>query len=216
MAESYTLDAQPRTLIGKKVGRLRREGLVPAVIYGAHVQPVAIQVPYRVLETTLAKAGGTHLIEVSVGGERHAVLARDVQRDVMRRDITHVDFLEVDMNQPVRTIVPVHIVGESPAVASRIGLLFHGLNTVEVEALPADLVDSVRVDISNLREIGDTLHVSDLVVGPRVTIHAEPEELVVRINPVPTVVEEAGAEEEEAASAEPELIRREREDEEEE
>jgi large subunit ribosomal protein L25 len=210
VADTYTLEAQPRAITGKKVSQLRTQGLVPAVIYGTKVQPVHVQIPYRALEIILARAGGTHLIDIQVDGGTHSVLARDVQRDVIRRDILHVDFLEVDVNQTVRTIVPVHFVGESPAVQTRIGVLSHGANTFEVEALPRNLIDAIEVDVSGLKAIGDTIHVSDLNLPDTVTIHADPEDLVVRVNPVPQVVEEVETAEEETTSAEPEVIRRER------
>ncbi len=215
MAENFTIDAQPRTVIGKKVSRLRREGLVPAVIYGAHVDPVHLQIPYRPLQVMLMKAGGTHLIEIGVDGQSHTVLARQVQRDILRGDILHVDFLAVDMNQKISTQVPIHIVGESPAVETRVGNLTHALSSVTVEALPRDLIFEIQVDISVLKEVGDSIHVRDLNFSDKVTILNNDDELIVHVTALPQVVEEVETLQETGA-AEPELVRREREDEDEE
>ena len=216
MADRYNLEAQPRTIVGKKVGQLRRQGLVPVVVYGAALdQAVSLQVPYRPLQVALAKAGGTHLIELSAGGSTHTVLARAVQRDVIKGDILHVDFQAVDLTQKITTSVPVQLTGESPAAESRIGALSQVANSLSVEALPADLIDSVQVDVSNLREVGDGIHVRDIDLGSKVTILNDPDELLVHITAVVAPVEEE-AEETESGPAEPEVIRREREDEDEE
>lgn len=204
MAETFTLDAQPRTVTGKKVIQLRTQGLVPAIIYGSKISPVAVQIPYRPLQVALMKAGGTNLIEVSVDGGTHVVLARDVQRDVIRGDILHVDFLAVDVNAKISTEVPVHVAGESPAEATRVGLLSHNVNTLTVEALPRDLISSIEVDVSGLKAIGDAVHVRDLNLGDKVTVLADPDEVVVRVIPIPQIVEEE--ETGEGASAEPEVI----------
>lgn len=215
MADTYNLEAQPRTIVGKKVGQLRRQGLVPVVVYGAALKEgVNLQVPYRPLQVALAKAGGTHLIEISADGAKHTVLARAVQRDVIKGDILHVDFQAVDLSQTITTNVPVHLTGESPAAETRIGALAQVANTLTIEALPSDLIDSVQVDISGLREIGDGIHVRDLDLGSKVSILNDPDELLVHITAIAAPAEEEG--EAEAGPAEPEVIRREREDEDEE
>lgn len=218
MAETYTLEAQPRAVTGKKVGALRRQGLVPAVIYGTRMaQPVSVQIPYRPLQVMLMKAGGTHLIDMKVDDSTHTVLVREVQRDVVRGDILHVDFLAVSMDQKISTEVPVHVVGESPAVESRLGTLVQPVTSLTVEALPRDLIDSVEVDVSGLAAIGDSIHVRDLNLGDKVTILTDGDVMLVHVVPVATTAAEEEAEaEEETSSAEPELIRRERDEEDEE
>src|SRR5690606_10430197 len=121
--------------------------------------------PYRPLQVMLMKAGGTHLIDMKVDDSTHTVLVREVQRDVVRGDILHVDFLAVSMDQKISTEVPVHVVGESPAVESRLGTLVQPVTSLTVEALPRDLIDSVEVDVSGLAAIGDSIHVRDLNLG---------------------------------------------------
>lgn len=206
VAETYSLDAQSRTLSGKKVHQLRVQGLVPAVIYGARFEPVSVQIPYRALEVALMKAGGTRVINVNFDGKTQSVITRAVQRDILRGTIMHVDFLAVDASTRIRADVQIHLVGESPAIQTRVGNLLHQTTTLSIEAIPADLVDAVEVDISGLKEIGDAIHVRDLNINPNITVLNDPDELVVRVNAIREIVEETPAEGEGAAAAEPEVI----------
>lgn len=204
MAETFTLEAQARTVTGKKVGQLRRDGLVPAVVYGSKTEAFSIQIPYRILQTTLAKAGGTHLINIAVDGKVTPVLAREVQRSVLRGEIMHVDFLAVDMTQTIRAEVPVQYVGEAPAVKSGSGVLVTLVQTLEIEALPSDLIDRIEVDVTELKSFNDTLHVRDLKLSSKVTVIADPDEMLARITTAQE--EESEAVEGEVTSAEPEVI----------
>ncbi len=215
MAETYSLDAQTRAVTGKKVGQLRVQGLVPAVIYGAKFTPVAVQIPYRPLEIALGHAGGTHLININYDGKSQSVITREVQRDVVLGTITHVDFLAVDATTRITADIAVHLVGESPAAETRIGELAFQTTTLSIEALPADLVDAVEVDISGLKEIGDSIHVRDLNISSKITVLTDADELVVRINPIREVVEEEVTDTE-GISSEPEVISKGKADEEDE
>jgi large subunit ribosomal protein L25 len=214
VAENYTLEAQARTITGKKVSQLRRSGLVPAVVYGSKIDAFNIQIPYRELQSTLLKAGGTNLISVVVDGNSTPVLAREVQRSVLRGEIMHVDFLAVDMTQTIRAEIPVHVVGEAPAVRNGLGVLVQLANTLVIEALPADLINRVDVDVTKLKNVNDAIHVSDLDLGDKVTIIGEDDEMLVRIVMEAEEVEEE--EEEELTGAEPEVIAKGKEDEEDE
>ena len=156
MADNYIIDAQARTITGKKVSQLRNSGLVPAVVYGASVQPVHVQIAYRPLEVALMKAGGTSLITLNVGDSTHTVITRDVQRDILRGKITHVDFLAVSATTLIKTEVPVHFINESPAIALRLGVLTAVSPSIEIEALSGDLIDHVDVDLVR-REFGRQL-----------------------------------------------------------
>ena len=216
VAETYTLNAQTRTVTGKKVGQLRRDGLVPAIIYGKSTEPVAIQIPYRALQLTLMKAGGTHLIDIDVDGTAYNVLARDVQRHVIRGDIMHVDFMAVDASTLISAEVPIHFINEAPGVRAGIGILLHAINKLTIEALPADLVSSIEVDLSSLKDVGDTTLVGDIVTGEKIKLMDDPEEMVVRLVPTPAAVSEAEEEAEAAAASEPELVARGKRDEEDE
>ena len=205
MAETYNLEAQSRTVVGKKVSKLRVQGLVPVIVYGARVEPISLQVPYRPLEVTLRDAGGTHLINVNFDGKTQSVIAREVQRDILRGTIMHVDFLAVDASTRITAEVQIHLIGESLALNTRIGQLLQQTQTLSIEAVPADLIDVVEVDISGLSAIGDAIHVRDLKINPNIIVNNDPDDLIVRINPLREVTEESIAAEE-GASAEPEVI----------
>ena len=213
MAENYTLEAAPRTITGKKVSQLRNEGLVPAVIYGAKTDPIQVQIPYRALEIVLRKAGGTHLINMEIGRKKQTVIAREVQRHVLRGTIQHVDFLAVDASTLLRTEVPIHFVNDAPAIQRGLGVLLNGISTLEVEALPADLIDHVDVDLSSLENVNDALFVRDLSLGDKITIVTGEDEMIVRVT-TQQVEEEAPASE--VSSTEPEVIKKGKEDEDEE
>jgi large subunit ribosomal protein L25 len=213
----YVIEAQPRAVIGKKVGQLRTQGIVPIVVYGPRIEPVNLQVPYRPLELALMKAGGTNLIDITANGTTHTVLAREVQRDVLRGKILHVDFFAVDMSAKIRIDVFIHLTGESPAIAASKGILVQGATNLTIETLPSNLLQQINVDISGLNEIGDAIHARDLNLGSEITIVNDPEELIVRISQTSAArSEEEEAADAAAASAEPEVIGRGKKDEEEE
>lgn len=215
----YSIDAQARTVTGKKVGALRREGLVPATIYGPKQAPSNVQIPYRALELVLAKAGGTNLIEINTDGKKgQTVLVRDVQRNVLTRKITHVDFFALDMAAKLQTHIPVHYIGESPAVAAKLGVLVTGPSSIYVELLPSKLIDHIDVDISTLKEVGDSIHVSDLNLGDDIVVLNDPEELLARVTQTAaarSTVDEAAEAEAEVSSVEPEVLKKGKSDEEE-
>jgi large subunit ribosomal protein L25 len=176
------------------------------------MEPVSIQIPYRPLQVALMKTGGTNLIDVKVKKDTHTVLAREVQRDVLRGDILHVDFFAVDLTAKVIISVPVVLVGESPAAAARIGFLLTGTSMLDIETLPTNLMSQIEVDISSLDELGAAIHVSDLDLGPDVTIMNDPEEMLARISQASAdrALEDEEAEEEEVeeVDAEVEVIQR--------
>lgn len=209
MAE-YTLEAEVRTITGKKVKTLRKQGIVPITVYGPKTETVSLQVIYRPLEVALMKAGGTNLIDIVAGGKTHVVLARDVQRDVVRGDILHVDFLEIDATEKIRADIPIHLIGESPVVASRAGILLTGTNNITIEAFPDKLRDSIEVDLSGLTEIGMSISVGDLDLGEGTEIINDPDDLIVRVSQTSAARAAADleAQAETSTGAEPEVISR--------
>ncbi|MEZ4666837.1 MAG: 50S ribosomal protein L25 [Anaerolineae bacterium] len=216
MAESFVIEAQTRTIVGKKVSQLRRQGLVPITVYGPKTQPMNLQVPYRPLQIALLKAGGTNLIDLQVSGQSTPVVAREVQRDILRNDITHVDFFAVDMDAKISIDVPIHFINESPAVASRIGILLTGPTVLTIETLPSHLINQIEVDLAKLVAIGDSVHVRDLNLGTEIEILNDPDEMIARIiQPAAAASEEAEAAEAEG-TAEVEIIKKGKADEEEE
>jgi large subunit ribosomal protein L25 len=218
VAEKFVIEAQSREIVGKKVSQLRRQGIVPVTVYGPKAQPVSLQVPYRPLQVALMKAGGTNLIEINVDGKTTPVLAREVQRDILRNDIMHVDFFAVDMTAKITIDVPLHFVGESPAVASKKGILVTGPTTISIETLPSHLINSVEIDISQLNEVGDSIHVRDLKLDAEITILNDSDEMIARISQPAAArsEEDAAAEEAAAGLGEVEIIKKGKADEEEE
>lgn len=209
MAESHTLEAEPREAIGKKVRAVRRQGLVPAVLYGSGVDGKPIKLDAKAADEALAKASASTLIDLTVDGELHKVLVRDVQRDVIRRNVLHIDFLKVDMDVAIRTEVPVELVGEAPAVREQGGVLVTGLTEIEVEALPGALPDRIVVELDPLEEIDDAITVGDLYLGEGVRVLTDLAENVAHV--IYLAEEELEEEEEELEgllemAAEPELV----------
>jgi len=208
----FALEAQPRTAIGKKVKIVRKQGFVPGTLYGPKMEPLSIQFPYRALQVALMKAGGTHLIDIEVGGKKYPALARDVQRDVLKGDILHVDFLAVDMTAKITAEIPISLINESPVVVSREGILITGPNTLTVETLPENLVDHIEIDLSSLKELGDDIQVKDIDMGEATQILNDPEEMIAKVVQTSAARAELLAEDAEesmedmATSAEPEVI----------
>ncbi len=203
-----TLEAQPRTLVGKKVSQLRAQGIVPIIVYGPRTEPLTLQVPYRPLEVALMKAGGTHLIDLKVDDKTITVLAREVQRNVLRGDILHADFFAVDESEAISADVHIHLEGSSPAVDMGLGMLLTGTNTITIETLPSKLLDVIPVDVSVLKAPGDAIYVRDLDLGPEIKILNDPDEMIVRVAQTSAARAEEEAEEETGALAEPEVIQR--------
>lgn len=177
---AFKLKAEKRTLKGKKVKQLRNQKLVPASLYGHEVEPTKIQVNYRELERTLRDAGGTNVIEVEVDGETYSTIVTEVQRDVLRGDILHVDFRAPDMTKRIVAEVPIFYDGQSPLVTSRKGILITGPNNLTVEMLPSRMINQVRIDIGQLTEIGATISVKDLDLAD-IRVLNDPEEMIARI-----------------------------------
>jgi large subunit ribosomal protein L25 len=187
-----------RETLGKKVRALRREGIIPANIYGHNVDSVAVQVSSEELRQLMRRHGRNEIIYVQVDGEERPTFVRDVQRNPVSDQILHVDFLQISLTEKVRLEVPIHFEGVAPAVATAGGIVTHALNEVMVEALPTSIPQSIVVDISGLTEIGQSIHVSDLPAIDGVEIVTDEGAVVVRID-LPAAER---AEEEAAAAAE--------------
>jgi large subunit ribosomal protein L25 len=195
--ERVELRATNRTVLGKKVKRLRAAGWIPAVMFGPDTPSNSIQVEQRDLLRVLHEAGSTALIDLYVDDQAtpKAVLAREVQRNPVTGHLLHVDFYQVRLTEKVKTTPRLDFVGKSPLAETGTAVLIHGMNEIEVECLPTDLINSITVDLSVLERMDDNILVSDLIVPPSVTILADPDEVVVSI--VPSRMEVVEEEEEE-------------------
>jgi large subunit ribosomal protein L25 len=206
-----TLRAQLRTLTGKKVGALRRAGIIPGNIYGRGLESIAIQMDVRSFRDTLAKAGTTTVVDLHVSAgvdhedaNKHPVLIEHVATHPSTGKVLHVDLHQVDLSRPIHAPVPIVLEGESGAVKNEGGVLMHSLDAVEVEALPRELPQEFVVDISSLGAIDDQITVGDLPLEPGVTLLTDPETIVVRVVASKLEQEVAAEEAETAAAAEEE------------
>jgi large subunit ribosomal protein L25 len=208
--EEVVFQANHRQVIGKKVKRLRRDGLLPAVVYGHNIEPIPITLDMREASRTLDEISPSALVVLDIDGVKHNTLVRDKQRNPVRRSIIHVDFQAVSLTETVRADLNINLVGEAPAIETYLGILVPSLEQLSIESLPTNLPDRIDVDISGLVEIGDSLLVSDLVVPEGVDILNDPEDVVVVVL-APAVEEEEEEEEEEVEleeGEEPEVVER--------
>jgi len=188
----YPLTATQRAQTGHKVNALRREGLLPATIYGNEVKNLSLSVEAEAFKAVLKKAGGSHLVDLSVDTKVYPVLIHVVDRHPVDNTITHVEFYSVNLKEKLTTHVPVILTGESPAVSGGIGTLLTTLQEIEVETLPTSIPESVEVDISNLNEVDDEVKAGDITLPIGVTLLTSPETIVAKISAlVVEVVEEA-------------------------
>jgi large subunit ribosomal protein L25 len=189
------LQAEPRTLLGSRnAGRIRREGLLPAVVYGLESKSVPVTVSARELDHALhSESGANTLITLKIKGEADALaLARQIQRHPTRNELVHVDFVRISRDVAVTAEIPLTIEGEPPG-AKEGGILEQLFFSVTVEALPGNIPTEIVVDVSHLA-LGDQLHVADLPIPEGVSVQHEPDELVVQVS-IPrglTEEEEAG------------------------
>ena len=193
MPERYAV--APRSVLGKRSKRLRREGVLPGNIYGRGLDSTAVQLPRREAEALLSGHGLNSLIEIAVEGETagRPVVVRQVQRHPLSRELQHIDFYQVDLTRTIQASVPVAVTGEAPAVHTYQGIMITGLDRVLVEALPADLPAHIDLSVDALDELDAQLTVGDLRVGEGVRVLSDPSIMLVRIAR-PRVAETAAGE----------------------
>lgn len=187
--EKYVLEAQERTVIGKKVKALRREGLLPAIVYGTGIEPVAVTLNTKEVLQTLRVIGANTLVTIKLGKKEHLVLVREIQREVITRNLLHMDFQEVSLEENISSTVPIVLVGDAPAVKEFEALLITNMEEIQIEAKAKDLPDTISVDISTLLDIGDNILIKDLVISGDVTILDDPEDVVI-VATLPTLMAE--------------------------
>lgn len=207
----HALDVELRTVLGKKVKRLRRDGLLPATVYGKGISPISIQINDRTFNQTYRQVGRSALVELNIPNQpAQSAFVHAVQRHPVSRAIIHVDFRVVDLRVEITVDVPITFVGESPLVERGDAVLNAVANSLAVRALPARLPQHINVDLSVLDELDKSIHVRDLAPSADYAIQTDPDELLVSLAVARTAEDEAASEE---ASAEPELIREERDEE---
>lgn len=209
--DRVVLNAVKRDVTGKQVKALRRAGQLPAVIYGRHLEPISISLDAHGAGLILNKLTSSSLVTINLDGKEYPTLVRERQRNYIKGNLTHVDFLAVNLTETIRATVGVQFVGISPAVKDYNGVLVKNLEKLEVECLPTDLPERITVDIAKLSQIGDGIRVNevDAALSDKVIVLNDPDEMVVVVTApkVEEVVEGVPAAEEVPAEegASPEL-----------
>lgn len=197
MADAQKLEIRPRTVLGKQVGALRREGRLPGVIYGGHTDSTPVDLDAHAFELSFRRWGTTTLLSLTGLGSEVSALVNGVSRSPRTGKILHVDFVRVSLTEKTHADVPLHFGGDSPAVKTHGAVLVHGLEHVRVEAFPQDMPHRIEVDLSKVEQVDDTVHIRDLVVDTtKVLILNDADEMVAkavaaRVEEVAPVVAEA-------------------------
>lgn len=173
------LQAQPRIQIGRHAAALRKQGFLPAVVYGEGVPSQPISVTYTDFMKTLRVAGESTLVQLKVGDTPYTVLIHDIAHDPMTLRPTHADFYAVRMDKALRVTVPIEFIGESGAVKNEGGVLVKVAHEIEIEAMPADLPHTLPADLTKLAAFGDRILASDISLPKGVKIAVSPDEVIV-------------------------------------
>jgi large subunit ribosomal protein L25 len=202
--DKIVISATTRDSFGKKNAELRKNGKIPAVIYGNNKENAAVTLDAKEFAKAFAIAGHSAIVELKLDeGAGENVLIQDIDMDPVRNEISHADFYRVNMNKTIRTEVPLHFIGESPAVFQQEGSLFKNIEEVEVETLPANLPPHIEIDISVLDDFSKSIHISDIKAPKGVEILEDAEQLICKVDP-PRSEEEMAALDEEIGEAIPE------------
>ena len=193
--------AKKRDVLGKKVEFLRKEGLIPAVLYGPGSDPMVLSVIKKEFDAAYNKVGESSLINLEVGKGKTPVLIRGVQKHPLSSDIIHVDFYQPRLDEKIKIMVPLHFKGEAPAVKDFEGTLIQSVHEVEVSSLPQDLPNEIVVDVSVLKNLEDRILVESLQVDSNVEILAEKDWIVAQVVPTENVEEELAKPKEDEAAA---------------
>ena len=182
--EEHTLSLSQRTVIGKKVKQLRRQGILPVHMYGSGIDSMSLQGAVSDLRRLLPQVGTNIPVSVQVDGsdDENICFVRDVQRHPVTEDLLHIDFIRVDVTQTISAEVPITLVGSAPATQQG-GTLLQPLTSLLVEALPMDMPASIEADVSDLDDFEKSIVVSDIVVGDNVRVLTDSEEFVARVSP---------------------------------
>ena len=177
--ENIVINATPRTVVGKQVRALRREGILPAILYGPHMDPINVSLEAHSSSLILGKLTASSLVTVELEGKQYPSLVREKQRNFIKGNLLHVDFQVISMTEKLRTKVGIELIGESHVVKEFMAILVNGLEELEVECLPADLPERITVDVSSITEIGGGIYVKDIVVSDKVEILDDMGEMIV-------------------------------------
>src|SRR3989344_3575021 len=198
---NFALSAKKRTILGRKVKQLRKDGLLPANVFGKKIKSQAVTIHAKEFIKIFADAGESVLVDLGLDGKKTPVLIKNVSYNPITGAPVHADLHQVDLKEKVTAHVPLEIIGESPAVKDKIGVLLKNLDELEVEALPNDLPEKIEVEISHLKAIDESVKISDLKIGSGVKILTDLELEIVKIAPLVSTEAEKMVEEQAAAQA---------------
>ncbi|MDO8513901.1 MAG: 50S ribosomal protein L25 [bacterium] len=181
--ENLTLVAHPRTILGKKVKKIRENGKIPIILYGHGIESQPLTVDKIQLSQLFKQAGISTLVDLKIDEQKaFKILFHEPQRDPCTNSITHADLYKVKMTEKIRTEIPLEFVGESLAVTELEGNLIIIKDSVEVECLPDALVPNISVDLSKIKTFDDVLHISDIQTPEKIEILDDPEETIVSVS----------------------------------
>jgi large subunit ribosomal protein L25 len=204
--EGLKLEANKRDILGKKTRFLRRQGITPAHLFGHGLESQALQCDTAKLQRLIARAGRTRLITLGVEGDKEprSVFIREIQRDLRTGELLHVDLFQIRKAEKIRVDVPIVLIGEAPIMKTKGYTLTQSLTSLSIECLPDKLPPQIEVDLGPLEEVGQAIYVRDITFSPDITLHTDPDQMVVKVTEA-RVVEEV-IPEEVAAEAEAEAV----------
>lgn len=175
------ISVQPRTVTGKKVRVLRKDGVLPANVYGKQMTSIAVQLPAKDFAELYKKVHETGLVDLTVEGKVYPVLIHNVQRHPITHDPLHADFFKVNLKEKITANIPVVMVGEAQAVTDKKGVLLQLLSELEVEALPTDLPEHIEISVEKLAEVDEQITVAEIKAPANTVITNDPAQAVFRI-----------------------------------
>lgn len=185
------LTVRNRERFGKAAKALRKQGLIPAELYGHGISNLHLTVDAKEFRKIFREAGENTVITLCIDGEKRPALIHDVERDYLGGEVIHVDFYQVRMDEKLKAHVPIEFIGEAPAVKVLGGILNRTISEIEVEALPADLPHRLTIDLSPLMEMNQSVYVRDIPIPAGVKILVDPETVVATV--APPIEEEVAA-----------------------
>ncbi|MCB2202879.1 50S ribosomal protein L25 [bacterium] len=215
MTDQIVLNANKRTLKGKQVKSLRRDGILPAIIYGRigkeQIDPILIQMNLHEASKIINTLTGSSLVNIDVDGKEYPVVVREIQKDIIYGTLRHVDFMAVSLTEKLQTAVPIELIGQAPAELNMAAVVVTGISELEIECLPQDMPERIEVDATVLEDMDSVIYVKDLDLPDNIDVLTDPEELIAGVTYV--TIEEEEEEEEEGELAdlldedmEPEVI----------
>ena len=184
--EDLKLQATRRDLFGKKTRFLRRQGVTPAHLFGHNLKSLSLQCNTAELKHIITQTGTTRLLSLSIDADKQPrnVFVREIQRNRISGQLLHVDFYQVRKSEKIKADIPIVMVGEAPALKEKGRTLTYGVTSLSIECLPDKLPPQIDVDLSPLEEKDQAIYVRDITMSPDITLHTDPDQMVVKVSTV--------------------------------